>query len=153
MRKLFHSNVHLQHTALQKQYILFQSKPYLDPKTCIPRAKGSDCPLDTSHNLGSLSQKYADFDIRRWEKLAAREGLEKDAFDKATWGFLGSVLVRNYDVVISMNKARKYGWTVYLHLLLDGVLTLVIIPFCWSIDSWDAVGEDPAFYEIGFDYK
>lgn len=62
-------------------------------------------------------------DVKKaWEKLQAREGLEKDAFEKATWGFLGFVLGRNYNVVISMSKARKYGWTGY-------------------IDSWDALSD------------
>lgn len=46
-----------------------------------------------------------------WDKLAKREGLEHDAFEKATWGFLGFVFGRNYDIVISMNKAHKAGWT------------------------------------------
>jgi len=46
-----------------------------------------------------------------WEQLAKREGLEHDAFEKATWGFLGFVLGRAYDIVISMNKARNAGWT------------------------------------------
>ena len=48
-----------------------------------------------------------------WDKLAKREGLEHDAFEKATWGFLGFVFGRNYDIVISMNKARKAGWMGY----------------------------------------
>lgn len=46
-----------------------------------------------------------------WERLSEREGLEKEAFEKATWGFLGFVLGRNFDMVISMSKARKLGWT------------------------------------------
>ncbi|KAF2144737.1 uncharacterized protein K452DRAFT_325221 [Aplosporella prunicola CBS 121167] len=49
-----------------------------------------------------------------WDRLAAREGLEKDAFEKATWAFLKFVLGRNYDLVISMNKARSCGWTGYI---------------------------------------
>ncbi|KAF2096873.1 NAD dependent epimerase/dehydratase family protein [Rhizodiscina lignyota] len=48
-----------------------------------------------------------------WEKLADREGLEKDAFEKATWEFLAFVLGRDYDIVISMSKARKLGWSGY----------------------------------------
>ncbi|KAI9756105.1 MAG: hypothetical protein M4579_003992 [Chaenotheca gracillima] len=59
---------------------------------------------------------------RAWEKLAARDGLDNDAFEKATWGFLGFVLGRNYNLVISMSKARKLGWTGY-------------------VDSWDALEE------------
>jgi nucleoside-diphosphate-sugar epimerase len=57
-----------------------------------------------------------------WNKLAEREGLEKDAFEKATWGFLGFVLGRNFDLVISMSKARKLGWTGY-------------------VDTWDSLAE------------
>ena len=57
-----------------------------------------------------------------WKKLAERDGLEKDAFEKATWGFLGFVLGRNYGLVISMSKARRFGWTGY-------------------VDSWDALAE------------
>ena len=45
-----------------------------------------------------------------WETLAEREGLDTDAFQKATWDFLDFVLGRNYDLVISMSKARKLGW-------------------------------------------
>lgn len=48
-----------------------------------------------------------------WEKVAEREGLEQDAFEKATWGFLQFILGRNFDIVISMSKARKLGWTGY----------------------------------------
>ncbi|KAF9761050.1 hypothetical protein IL306_003991 [Fusarium sp. DS 682] len=46
-----------------------------------------------------------------WKKLAKREGLDEKALDEATWGFLGFVLGRNYDLIISMSKARKLGWT------------------------------------------
>ena len=54
-------------------------------------------------------------DVKKaWEKLAERGGLEKDAFEKATWGFLGFVLGRNYNLVISMSKARSLGWTGYV---------------------------------------
>lgn len=51
-------------------------------------------------------------DVRNaWDRLAARQGLEKSAFDNATWAFTGFVLGRNYDIVVSMSKARKFGWT------------------------------------------
>jgi len=45
-----------------------------------------------------------------WATVAEREGLKKDAFERATWFFLNFVVGRNYDIVISMNKARKFGW-------------------------------------------
>jgi hypothetical protein len=46
-----------------------------------------------------------------WERLAEREGLRKEAFEKATWGFVDFVLGRSYDIVVSMSKAREAGWT------------------------------------------
>ena len=49
-----------------------------------------------------------------WDRLAAREGLERATFENATWGFLGFVLGRNYDIVISMSKARSAGWNGYM---------------------------------------
>lgn len=51
--------------------------------------------------------------IKTWEKIAERDGLEKDVFEKATWDFLGFVLGRNYNIVISMSKAREYGFNGY----------------------------------------
>ena len=48
---------------------------------------------------------------KTWTKLCERDGLEKDAVENATWGFLGFVLGRSYNLVISMSKARKLGWT------------------------------------------
>ena len=62
-----------------------------------------------------------------WASLADREGLERDAFDHATWDFLGFVLGRSYDVVLSMSKARKLGWSGYA-------------------DTWDAF--DQTFSEL-----
>jgi len=48
-----------------------------------------------------------------WKKVAEREGLDKEALEHATWGFLNFVLGRDFDLVISMSKARKAGWTGY----------------------------------------
>ena len=62
-----------------------------------------------------------------WKRVAEREGLEKEAFEKATWGFLLFELGRSYEIVISMSKARKYGWTGY-------------------VDTWEAF--DEAFAEL-----
>jgi nucleoside-diphosphate-sugar epimerase len=48
-----------------------------------------------------------------WKKIAQREGLDEAVFEKSTWDFLGFVLGRSYDLVISMSKARECGWTGY----------------------------------------
>ncbi|KAK0656220.1 NAD(P)-binding domain protein [Cercophora newfieldiana] len=62
-------------------------------------------------NLARWSQQ--DAVKQAWNRLAEREGLEKDAFEKATWAFLDFILGRNFDLVISMSKARDMGWTGY----------------------------------------
>ncbi|KAI1486177.1 hypothetical protein F5X96DRAFT_656349 [Biscogniauxia mediterranea] len=51
--------------------------------------------------------------VKAWEALRDRYGLEQTAWDKATWGFLTFTLGREYNVVASMSKARRMGWTGY----------------------------------------
>ena len=69
-----------------------------------------------------------------WKQLAKREGLEHNALEKATWSFLGFVFGRNYDMVVSMTKARKAGWTGYqdtfdsLSEALDDLVNEGILP-------------------------
>ena len=48
-----------------------------------------------------------------WKKLAKEHGLQKDALDNATWGFLAFLLGRNYNTIVNLTKARKLGWTGY----------------------------------------
>jgi hypothetical protein len=60
-------------------------------------------------NLAKWSQQ--DKVKEAWNRLAQREGLQVDAFEKATWAFIDFVLGRDYDLVISMSKARECGWT------------------------------------------
>jgi len=63
-------------------------------------------------------------DLKKWsEKVVVKmtwhlpaaewHGLEEDAFEKATWPFLGFVLGRDFNMVMRMSKARKLGWTGY----------------------------------------
>ncbi|KAF8574919.1 hypothetical protein K439DRAFT_1641825 [Ramaria rubella] len=48
---------------------------------------------------------------KAWNSLAERHGLDPDALKFATWKFADFVLSRSWDVVLSMSKARSYGWT------------------------------------------
>lgn len=69
-----------------------------------------------------------------WQKLAKEHNLEEDAFEKATWGFLNFVFGRNFNLVISMSKARKAGWTGYedtwtgISESLDGLVKEKVLP-------------------------
>ncbi|EFQ25650.1 NAD dependent epimerase/dehydratase [Colletotrichum graminicola] len=73
----------------------------------ITRELGRDLEFPGSETF------YTKFDCFTSARLHAEfcEGLERDAFDKATWSYLGFVLGRNFDLVISMSKAREMGWT------------------------------------------
>ena len=67
------------------------------------------CMVEQKIDLIKWSQRE---DVQNaWHKLAKRDDLEKDSCHKASWDFLGFVLGRNYNVVLSMSKARKLGWT------------------------------------------
>jgi nucleoside-diphosphate-sugar epimerase len=52
--------------------------------------------------------------VDAWSKIVDQEGVDKDGLEKATWNFLGFVLGREYNIVISMSKARRLGWTGYM---------------------------------------
>ena len=69
----------------------------------------SQSKLEQKLDLVKWSQRS---DVQRaWEKLRDEHQLDKDAFPKATWGFLNFILGRSYNIVISMSKARRFGWT------------------------------------------
>lgn len=51
--------------------------------------------------------------IKAWEEVRDEYGLDQQAWEKATWGFLTFVLGREVSCVVSMSKARKLGWTGY----------------------------------------
>ena len=65
--------------------------------------------LESRIDLGKWSQQE---DVKAaWHRLAEREGLQQDAFEKATWQFLKFVIGRSFSIVQSMSKARALGWT------------------------------------------
>ncbi|EWZ27944.1 uncharacterized protein FOBCDRAFT_241462 [Fusarium oxysporum Fo47] len=68
--------------------------------------------IDQSIDLVKWSQQT---DVKQaWKELSKRDGLDENALEKATWGFLGFVWGRNYDLIMSMSKARRFGWSEYL---------------------------------------
>lgn len=67
--------------------------------------------MDTRVSLVKWSQ---DKDVQAaWKKLSDREGLDSSALEKASWAFADFAWGRDYNVVLSMSKARKLGWTGY----------------------------------------
>lgn len=69
------------------------------------------------------SQLYLQIDPTQWGKnpkvveayqtLQKQYGLDQQAWENATWGFLSFLLGRDFSCVASMSKARKAGWTGY----------------------------------------
>ena len=73
--------------------------------------KGKIAPSELVNRVSLVKWSQQEEVKKAWEKLAEREGLQKDAFEKATWAFLDFELGRSYNLVISMSKAREFGWT------------------------------------------
>jgi hypothetical protein len=94
---------------------LADQAPHIGIQGRVPRGE-----VRSHIDLTKWSQRA---DVRAaWDRLAKRENLQHDAFDKATWMFLNFILGRNFNIVISMNKARKFGF--------DG-----------QVDTWDALSD------------
>ncbi|KAL2015073.1 hypothetical protein VTK56DRAFT_6408 [Thermocarpiscus australiensis] len=75
--------------------------------------KGRIPPSELSQTVSLVKWSQQDKVKQAWKRLAERENLQKDALEKGTWAFIDFVLGRNYDLVISMSKAREAGWTGY----------------------------------------
>lgn len=87
------------------------------PISAMAREIGLEGRIGTSELAQRISLvKWSQQDEvkKAWDQLAEREGLDKDGLEKATWAFLDFVLGRNYDLVVSMSKARALGWTGYV---------------------------------------
>ena len=101
--------------GLSSRTQLAERPPIADYHAAVAGLEGSRA-LAPSHLEARIDvTKWSQLDEVKeaWEKLAAREGLDKAAFEKATWGFLMFELGRDFDVIISMSKAREFGYTGY----------------------------------------
>lgn len=97
--------------SLASTLTLADSPPFALTAALAGLSKPPASKVEARIDLVQWSQRA---DVKEaWNRLAQREGLEHDAFEKATWSFTKFVLGRNYDLVISMSKARKAGWTGY----------------------------------------
>jgi hypothetical protein len=80
-----------------------------DPAPIDPEIKG------VSELRNSLTQWAQEPKvIEAWETLAAREGLDKEVFQQASWEFADAILSLQYEIVLSLSKARKYGFAAYV---------------------------------------
>jgi hypothetical protein len=52
--------------------------------------------------------------IAAWKRVQEREGLEKDAFERASWGYADRNMAIGYSKLESMTKARSIGWLGYV---------------------------------------
>ncbi|KAK1750300.1 hypothetical protein QBC47DRAFT_394459 [Echria macrotheca] len=75
------------------------------------RGRVGESKLEQRINLEAWSK--LDSVRAAWDRIVQREGIERDGLQKATWAFCDFILGRNYDLVISMSKAREMGWTGY----------------------------------------
>lgn len=48
-----------------------------------------------------------------WDRVVEKHGGKKETFDYAAWGHLSWVMGRAWSTLLSVEKARKYGWKRY----------------------------------------
>lgn len=68
-------------------------------------------PSELEQRISLVKWSQQEHVQKAWRRLAEREKLQEDALEKGTWAFIDFVLGRNYDIVVSMCKAREAGWT------------------------------------------
>ncbi|KAF2092511.1 NAD dependent epimerase/dehydratase family protein-like protein [Rhizodiscina lignyota] len=56
-----------------------------------------------------------------WDRLAAREGLDRDVFYQASWGFADGVVSFQHSIMFDMNKVRRFGF----HATVDSTADFV----------------------------
>jgi len=52
--------------------------------------------------------------LEGWKRLAKREGLQEDAFERASWGYADRNMGIGYGKLEAMGKARRLGWLGYV---------------------------------------
>ena len=52
--------------------------------------------------------------IQAWKRLSSREGLDEDAFEKASWDYADRNMAINYSKLESISKARQFGFLGYV---------------------------------------
>ena len=62
--------------------------------------------LRNSLQIWSKEQRVRD----AWSRLAEREGLDRDAFDKASWGYADRNMGIDYSKLEDMGKVRAFGF-------------------------------------------
>ena len=52
--------------------------------------------------------------LRAWDRLRVREGLDKDAFERASWGYADRNMAIDYSKLEAMDKVRRFGFLGYV---------------------------------------
>ncbi|EPS44925.1 hypothetical protein H072_1072 [Dactylellina haptotyla CBS 200.50] len=76
--------------------------------------EGSDFSTTLNQKIDLVKWSKDQRVLDAWKRVQERHGLEEGVFEKATWSFLGFILGRDYNLIISMSKARKLGWIGYV---------------------------------------
>jgi nucleoside-diphosphate-sugar epimerase len=81
-----------------------------DQKFTKARPSEGQVQLDTSFSEWAKDKREV------WDKICDKAGLPaaKATFDSGTWGFQDWVFQRTWCATLSINKARRYGWTGHI---------------------------------------
>ena len=93
------------------------TKPAPRPfKSQFPTVRPLDCAKPGNIELRNSWDKWAKEErtLAAWKKLQEREGLDEDAFERASWGYADRNMAIDYGKLESISKARSFGWLGYV---------------------------------------
>jgi hypothetical protein len=94
----------------------FSGTPMRPLVTKFPTVRPLDYKEPGTLELRNSWQQWANETrtIEAWKRLTDREGLDEDAFERASWGFVDRNMAISYSKLESMAKARRFGFLGYV---------------------------------------
>lgn len=94
----------------------FSEQPLRPFKAQFPTRRpidgGEPASLELRNSYASWAKEERTIDA--WKRLAKREGLHEDAFERASWEYVDRNMAIGYGKLEAMGKARRLGWLGYV---------------------------------------
>lgn len=94
----------------------FEGQGSRELKVTFPTVRPYDYKIKDTLELRNSLQVWSKEPrvIEAWNRLAEREGLAKDSFEKASWGYADWNLEIGYSKIEDLTKARRMGFFGYV---------------------------------------
>jgi hypothetical protein len=106
----------------------FSGTPLRPVSGQFPTVRPLDYKVTGTWELRNSWQQWAQEErtIEAWKRLATREGLDEDAFFKASWVYADRNMTLRYNKLESTTKGRRYGFHGYVDSTEDLLETLTV---------------------------